>query len=38
MLEENCKDCICLIEDDLGKLICDEVNLEIEEIFICPEN
>lgn len=38
MLKEDCKDCICLIEDDYGKLICDESNLEIEKVMICPEN
>ena len=37
MLKEDCKDCVCLVEGDNGKWVCDEVDRNIKDINECPE-
>lgn len=34
----NCSDCVCLVTNEDGAAVCDELNIEIENIDRCPEN
>lgn len=33
----NCSDCVCLVTNEEGAAVCDELNIEIENIDRCPE-
>ena len=37
MKKEYCKDCVCLIEGNNEKWVCDEKGVEISKIKRCPE-
>lgn len=37
MTNEFCKHCACLREDENGKWVCDELETEITDIAMCPE-
>ena len=37
MNRKDCRDCVCLIEGDNGEWICDECEMIVEKVKICPE-
>lgn len=38
MNKNKCKDCICLVEDENNEWFCDEMQLPIKLINVCPED
>ena len=37
MKKEECKNCICLVEGKNKEWVCDELNIPIKDVDVCPE-